>query len=59
MRVLAVAVRVIAEGSRQAEDQVVPRLVREQQRPGTLEELGRIGNLDNLHRESLRCLGNA
>ena len=36
-------------GPAKTEDQVVPRLVREQQRPGALEELGRIGELDNLH----------
>jgi hypothetical protein len=40
---------VLAERSCESEDQVVPSLVGEQQRPCTLEELGRIGELDNVH----------
>jgi hypothetical protein len=44
----------VAERSREAEDQVVPSLVSEQQRPSALEELGWIGELDDFHENSLR-----
>jgi hypothetical protein len=50
--------RVVAQCSGEAEDQVVPRLVREQ-RCGSLEEDARVGRLDDLHARSLRCLGDA
>lgn len=39
----------LAQGAREAEDQVVARFVREEQRACALEELGRIGQLDDVH----------
>lgn len=39
----------VSQRSRQTEDQVVPRLVGEQERFRTIEELRRIGELDDLH----------
>jgi hypothetical protein len=50
--------RRVADRARKPEDQVVPRLVREQRR-GPLEEDACVGRLDDLHDRSLRCLGNA
>ena len=54
-----IAAGLVAQRAGEAEDQVVPRLVGEEQRPGARQELGRIGELDNLHCRSLRCIGNA
>ena len=48
--VLVVEVRALPQRPRDAEDQVVPRLVGEQQRLRSLEELGGVGGLDDLHR---------
>jgi hypothetical protein len=49
----------VAECSRQTEDQVVPGFVGEQQPCRAVEKLVRVGKLDNVHRDSLRCIGNA
>ena len=51
--------RVVAQRAGEAEDQIVPRLVCEQQRSGAAEELGGLRELDNLHCASLKCIGNA
>jgi hypothetical protein len=56
--VLGVERRIVAQGAGDAEDQVVPRLVGEE-RPGALQEVARVPCLDDVHAESLDCLGNA
>jgi hypothetical protein len=57
--VLAIERRLVAQRPGEPEDQVVPRLVGEQQRPGSPEPVRRVRSLDDLHERSLLCIGNA
>ena len=57
--VSGIELRPVAQRPCEPEDEVVPRLVGEQQRPRPPEPRRRVGSLDDLHRRTLSCLGNA
>ena len=57
--VLGIELRPVAQRPCEPEDEVVPRLVGKQQRPCPFEPRRRVRSLDDLHRRTLSCLGNA